>query len=107
MAPTHQQGCHGLTAAPLVVEPVIGKGRWFRILSDKPTAVRRRRTNKRKAKGLKSRRIDVHTNDFAKALEASRRASIEETRKPALVRAKLEEVVSDFIERWRPEFKDG
>ncbi|SFJ53298.1 hypothetical protein [Bradyrhizobium sp. Gha] len=98
----HPEPAYSLQAAGLVnAAPTIGKGKYFRILSRDPRAVRSRTTRARQRDGLASLALDVHEHDLAKSLIASGRDE-DQVLKPTVVKHALEQVIRDWIERWKP-----
>ncbi|MDA9405567.1 hypothetical protein [Bradyrhizobium sp. CCBAU 45384] len=98
----HPEPPIGLSAAGLTnAAPTIGKGKRFHILSRDPRAVRARGTRARQKDGLMSISLDVHEHAVAKSLIASGRDE-DQLLKPTVVKQALEQVIRDWIERWRP-----
>jgi hypothetical protein len=63
-------------------------------------AARQRRTRARHRQGLTSMRIDVHEDNFARALINSRRLTPDETLRRRLLERELQHLIEDFIDRW-------
>jgi hypothetical protein len=64
-------------------------------------AARQRRTRQRHRQGLTSMRIDVHEDNFARALINSGRLTPEETARKSLIERELGRLIDDFNERWQ------